>query len=39
MNLLRRAQGRFRPGRKAAGSALRKAAVVASDETTIGELD
>src|SRR5213595_483889 len=32
-NLLRRAQGRFRPGREAAISALRRAEVVASDET------
>ncbi|ACL62412.1 IS66-like element ISMno3 family transposase [Methylobacterium nodulans] len=35
MNLLRRAQGRFRPGRAAAVSALRRAAVVASDETGV----
>ena len=35
MNLLRRAQGRFRPGREAAISALRRAAVVASDETGV----
>src|SRR4051794_41142366 len=35
MNLLRRAQAHFRPGRQAAVSALRKAAVVASDETGV----
>jgi transposase len=35
MNLLRRAQGRFRSGREAAVSALRRAAVVASDETGV----
>jgi len=35
MNLLRRAQGRFRPGREAAVSALRRAEVVASDETGV----
>jgi transposase len=35
MNLLRRAQERFRPGREAAVSALRQAAVVASDETGV----
>jgi transposase len=35
MNLLRRAQGRFRPGRDAAVSALRKAEVVACDETGV----
>ena len=35
MNLLRRAQGRFHPGRDAAVSALRKAVVVASDETGV----
>ena len=35
MNLLRRAQGRFRPGREAAISALRRAEVVASDETGV----
>ncbi|TXN75551.1 IS66 family transposase [Methylobacterium sp. WL8] len=35
MNLLRRAQGRFRPGREEAVSALRRAAVVASDETGV----
>ena len=33
MNLLRRAQGRFHPGRDAAVSALRKATVVACDKT------
>src|SRR5215218_8736844 len=35
MNLLRRAQGPLRPGREAAISALRRAAVVASDETGV----
>ncbi|ACL55595.1 IS66-like element ISMno4 family transposase [Methylobacterium nodulans] len=35
MNMLRRAQGYFRPGREAAVSALRRAAVVASDETGV----
>ena len=35
MNLLRRAQGRFRPGREIAVSALRRADVVASDETGV----
>src|SRR6195952_828178 len=35
MNLPRRAQERFRPGREAAVSALRKAAVIASDETGV----
>lgn len=35
MNLLRRSQGRFRPGREAAVSALRRAEVVASDETGV----
>ena len=35
MNLLRRAQGRFVEGRDAAVSALRRAAVVASDETGV----
>lgn len=35
MNLLRRAQGRFRPGREVAVSALRRATVVASDETGV----
>lgn len=35
MNLLRRAQGRFRPDREAAVSALRRASVVASDETGV----
>ena len=35
MNLLRRAQNRFRPGREAAVSALRRAEVVASDETGV----
>jgi len=35
MTLLRRAQGRFRPGREAAISALRRAEVVASDETGV----
>lgn len=35
MNLLRRAQGRFRPGHEAAVSALRRATVVASDETGV----
>ncbi|QRE78280.1 IS66 family transposase [Methylobacterium aquaticum] len=35
MNLLRRAQGRFVEGREAAVSALRRAAVVASDETGV----
>ena len=35
MNLLRRAQGHFHPGREAAVSALRRAAVVASDETGV----
>ena len=35
MNLLRRAQGRFRPGKEAAVSTLRRAAVVASDETGV----
>ena len=35
MNLLRRAQGRFRPGREAAVSTLRRATVVASDETGV----
>lgn len=34
MNLLRRAQERFRPGREAAVSALRRAPVVASDDET-----
>lgn len=34
-NLLRRAQGRFRPGREVAVSALRQATVVASDETGV----
>ena len=35
MNLLRRAQGRLRPGREVAVSRLRRAAVVASDETGV----
>ncbi|KMO27604.1 transposase [Methylobacterium variabile] len=35
MNLLRRAQRQFRAGREAAVSALRRAAVVASDETGV----
>ena len=35
MNLLRRAQARFRPGREEAVSTLRRAAVVASDETGV----
>src|ERR1700712_213776 len=35
MNLLHRAQSRFRPGREAAVSTLRRAAVVASDETGV----
>ena len=35
MNLLRRAQGRFRTGREEAVSALRRAAVIASDETGV----
>ncbi len=35
MNLLRRAQKQFRAGREAAVSALRRAAVVASDETGV----
>src|ERR1700710_3270920 len=35
MNLLRRAQERFRPGRDVAVSALRRAEVVASDETGV----
>ena len=35
MNLLQRAQGRFRSGREVAVSALRRAAVVASDETGV----
>jgi transposase len=35
MNLLRRAQGRFRPGRDEAVSTLRRADVVASDETGV----
>ena len=35
MNLLRRAQARFRPGREAAVATLRQAAVVASDETGV----
>ena len=35
MNLLRRAQGRFRPAREAAVSALRQAAIVAPDETGV----
>ena len=35
MNLLQRAQGRFRPGRDVAVSALRSASVVASDETGV----
>jgi transposase len=35
MNLLRRAQGRFRSGREPAVSTLRRAAVVASDETGV----
>ncbi|NEU14873.1 IS66 family transposase [Methylobacterium sp. BTF04] len=35
MNLLRRAQGRFRSGREVAVSALRRADVVASDETGV----
>ncbi|SFM88023.1 IS66 family transposase [Methylobacterium pseudosasicola] len=35
MNLLCRAQGRFRTGRDAAVSTLRRAAVVASDETSV----
>ena len=35
MNLLRRAQGRFCPGREAAMSTLRQAEVVASDETGV----
>jgi transposase len=36
MNLLRRAQGRFHSGREAAVAMLRRAAVVASDETGVG---
>ena len=35
MNLLRRAQGRFQDGREAAVAALRRAEVVASDETGV----
>src|SRR3954449_4888702 len=35
MNLLRRAQGRFQAGREAAVAALRRAEVVASDETGV----
>ena len=35
MNLLRRAQGRFQAGRDAAVAALRRAEVVASDETSV----
>ncbi|GJE58201.1 IS66 family transposase ISMno4 [Methylobacterium trifolii] len=35
LNLLQRAQRRFRSGREAAVSALRRAAVVASDETGV----
>jgi len=35
MNLVRRAQGRFHSGREAAVSALRRAEVVASDETGV----
>lgn len=35
MNLLRRAQGQFRSGREAAISTLRRATVVASDETGV----
>ena len=35
MNLLRRAQGRFHPGREEAVLALRQATVVASDETGV----
>ena len=35
MNLLRRAQARFQPGREAATSALRRAEIVASDETGV----
>ena len=35
MNLLRRAQGRFAEGRSRAVAALRKASVVASDETGV----
>jgi transposase len=35
MNLLRRAQARFRPGREAAIAKLRRAEVVASDETGV----
>ena len=35
MNLLRRAQGRFRAGRADAVAALRRAEVVASDETSV----
>jgi transposase len=35
MNLLRRAQERFRPGRDAAVLALRQAEVVASDEAGV----
>jgi transposase len=35
MNLLRRAQDRFQPGREEAVAALRRAAVVASDETGV----
>jgi len=35
VNLLRRAQGRFHPGREAAVSVLRRATVVASDETGV----
>ncbi|MDP4027180.1 IS66 family transposase [Methylobacterium sp. NEAU 140] len=35
MNLLRRAQARFRPGREAAVAKLRRAEVVASDETGV----
>jgi transposase len=35
MNLLRRAQGRFQAGREEAVSALRRAEIVASDETSV----
>ena len=35
MNMLRRAQGRFEPGRQAAVATLRQATVVASDETGV----
>src|SRR4051794_35494972 len=35
MNMLRRAPRRFHPGREAAVSALRRAEVVASDETGV----